>query len=99
MEINKTSLDNYITGNYGEEEKDMQPPKIISKLKVEMIMKDLLKLIDKVEDLEQIVINQGAKQRDNYKLVNDRVDEAFDVIKMLERKVYYVTNVMVIILS
>ena len=69
------------------EEKDMQPPKVISKLKVEMIMKDLLKLIDKVEDLEQIVINQGAKQRDNYKLVNDRVDEAFDVIKMLERKV------------
>ena len=87
MEINKISLDNYITGNYGEEERDMQPPKVISKLKVEMIMKDLLKLIDKVEDLEQIVINQGAKQRDNYKLVNDRVDEAFDIIKMLERKV------------
>ena len=65
----------------------MQPPKVISKLKIEMITKDLLKLIDKVEDLEQIVINQGAKQRDNYKLVNDRVDEAFDVIKMLERKV------------
>ena len=86
MEINKTSLDNYITGNYGEEEKDMQPPKIISKLKIEMIMKDLLKLIDKVEDLEQIVINQGAKQRDNYMLVNDRITEAFDVIKMIERK-------------
>ena len=65
----------------------MQPPKVISKLKMEMIMKDLLKLIDKVEDLEQIVINQGAKQRDNYKLVNDRITEAFDVIKMLERKV------------
>ena len=65
----------------------MQPPRVISKLKVEMITKDLLKVIDKVEDLEQIVINQGAKQRDNYKLVNDRVDEAFDVIKMLERKV------------
>jgi len=65
----------------------MQPPKVISKLKMEMITKDLLKLIDKVEDLEQIVINQGAKQRDNYKLVNDRVDEAFDIIKMIERKV------------
>ena len=87
MEINKTSLDNYITGNYGEEEKDMQPPKVISKLKLDMITKDLLKLIDKVEDLEQIVINQGAKQRDNYMLVNDRVDEAFDVIKMIERKI------------
>ena len=56
-------------------------------LKIEMIMKDMLKLMDKVDDLEQIVFNQGAKQRDNYKLVNDRVDEAFDVIKMLERKV------------
>ncbi len=65
----------------------MQPPKVISKLKMEMITKDLLKLIDKVEDLEQIVINQGAKQRDNYKLVNDRVDEAFDIIKMIERKI------------
>ena len=52
-----------------------------------MIMKDMLKLMDKVDDLEQIVFNQGAKQRDNYKLVNDRIDEAFDVIKMLERKV------------
>ena len=86
MEINKISLDNYITGNYGEEERDMQPPRVISKLKVEMIMKDMLKLMDKVDDLEQIVFNQGAKQRDNYKLVNDRIDEAFDVIKMLERR-------------
>jgi len=64
----------------------MQPPRVISKLKVEMIMKDMLKLMDKVDDLEQIVFNQGAKQRDNYKLINDRVDEAFDVIKMLERR-------------
>ena len=64
----------------------MQPPRVISKLKVEMIMKDMLKLMDKVDDLEQIVFNQGAKQRDNYKLVNDRIDEAFDVIKMLERR-------------
>ena len=54
---------------------------------MEMIMKDLLKLIDKVEDLEQIVINQGAKQRDNYMLVNDRITEAFDIIKMIERKI------------
>ena len=50
-------------------------------------MKDMLKLMDKVDDLEQIVFNQGAKQRDNYKLVNDRITEAFDIIKMLERKV------------
>ena len=86
MEINKISLDNYITGNYGEKEKDMQPPWVISKLKIAMIMIAMLKLMDKVDVLEKIVFNQGAKQRDNYKLVNDRIDEAFDVIKMLERK-------------
>ena len=63
----------------------MQPPRVISKLKVEMIMKDMLKLMDKVDDLERIVFNQGAKHRDNYKLINDRVDEAFDIIKMIER--------------
>ena len=66
----------------------MQPPKVINKMKIEGILsKDLLKLIDKVEELEQMIINQGAKQKDNYKLVNDRIDEVFDIIKMLERKV------------
>ena len=65
----------------------MQPPKVINKMKIEGILsKDLLKLIDKVEELEQMIINQGAKQKDNYKLVNDRIDEVFDIIKMLERR-------------
>jgi|TARA_R100000963_G_C4614933_1_gene84159 hypothetical protein len=65
----------------------MQPPKVINKMKIEGILsKDLLKLIDKVEELEQMIINQGAKQKDNYKLVNDRIDEIFDIIKMLERR-------------
>jgi len=64
----------------------MQPPKVISKMKIEMIMKDMLKLMDKVDDLEQMIFNQGAKNRDNYKLVNDRITEAFDIIKILERK-------------
>ena len=54
---------------------------------VEVLYKeDLLKLMDKVDDLEQMIFNQGAKNRDNYKLINDRITEAFDVIKMLERR-------------
>ena len=55
-------------------------------MKVKVIEEDLLKLMDKVDDLEQMIFNQGAKNRDNYKLVNDRITEAFDIIKILERK-------------
>jgi hypothetical protein len=51
-----------------------------------ILSKDLLKIIDKVESLEQMIINQGAKQKENYKLVNDRINEIFDIIKMLERR-------------
>ena len=47
---------------------------------------DILKLIDKVDDLEQMIFNCNAKRRDEYKLINDRITEAFDVIKMLERR-------------
>ena len=47
---------------------------------------DILKLIDKVDDLEQMIFNCEAKRRDEYKLINDRITEAFDVIKMLERR-------------
>ena len=91
MKIDKISLDNYITGNYGEiyhlkEETIMQPKRIINSMKVKVIEEDMLKIMDKLDDLEQMIFNQGAKQRDNYKLVNDRIDEAFDVIKMLERR-------------
>ena len=86
MEINKTSLDNYITGNYGEEEKIMQPKRIINSMKVKVIEEDMLKIMDKLDDLEQMIFNQGAKNRDNYKLINDRITEAFDAIKMLERR-------------
>jgi hypothetical protein len=45
---------------------------------------DMLKLIDKVDDLEQMIFNSDAKRRDEYKLVNDRITEAFDTIKILE---------------
>ena len=47
---------------------------------------DILKLIDKVDDLEQMIFNCDAKRRDEYKLINDRITEAFDVIKILERR-------------
>jgi hypothetical protein len=46
---------------------------------------DILKLIDKVDELEQMIFNCDAKRRDEYKLINDRITEAFDVIKILER--------------
>jgi len=48
---------------------------------------DILKLIDKVDDLEQMIFNSDAKRRDEYKLINDRITEAFDIIKMIEREV------------
>jgi len=54
--------------------------------RIDPMKKDILKLIDKVEDLEQMIFNCNAKRRDEYKLINDRITEAFDVIKMLERR-------------
>ena len=50
------------------------------------IKDDILKLIDKVDELEQMIFNCDAKRRDEYKLINDRITEAFDVIKILERR-------------
>ena len=67
-------------------EYNMQPKRIINSMKVKVIEEDLLKVFDKIDDLEQMIYNQGAKNRDNYKLVNDRITEAFDIIKILERK-------------
>ena len=65
---------------------NMQPKRIINSMKVKVIEEDLLKVMDKIDDLEQMIYNQGAKNRDNYKLINDRITEAFDIIKMLERR-------------
>ena len=64
----------------------MQPKRVINSMKVKVIEEDMLKIMDKIDDLEQMIFNQGAKNRDNYKLVNDRITEAFDIIKILERK-------------
>ena len=65
---------------------NMQPKRIINSMKVKVIEEDLLKVMDKIDDLEQMIYNQGAKNRDSYKLINDRITEAFDIIKILERK-------------
>ena len=54
--------------------------------RIDPMKKDILALIDKIEDLEQMIFNCNAKRRDEYKLINDRITEAFDVIKMLERR-------------
>ena len=65
---------------------DENSEKYISEPVEILYKKDILKLIDKVEDLEQMIYNQGAKNRDNYKLINDRITEAFDIIKILEKE-------------
>ena len=54
--------------------------------RIEPMKEDMLKLIDKVDELEQMIFNCDSKRRDEYKLINDRITEAFDVIKMLERR-------------
>ena len=64
----------------------MQPKRIINSMKVKVIAEDLLKLMDKVDELEQYIHNIHEKIRNNHSLVNDRITEAFDVIKMLERR-------------
>jgi len=46
---------------------------------------DLLKLVDKLDSVEQMIYNLNAKTKDQYKLINDRINEAFDIIKTLER--------------
>ena len=46
----------------------------------------MLKMMDKLDDHEQMFINLQRKQIDNYKLVNDRITELFDIIKQLEKE-------------
>jgi len=53
--------------------------------RIKPIKEDLLKLMDKVDSVEQMIHNLNAKTREQYMLINDRVDEAFDIIKILEK--------------
>ena len=85
MKIDKISLDNYITGNYGEERSDkMVLPN--NDYRIDPMKKDILKLIDKVEDLEQMIFNCNAKRRDEYKLINDRINELLERLLAIERE-------------
>ena len=47
---------------------------------------DLNKMMDKLDNLEQMNHNLNAKVKEQYMLINDRIDEAFDIIKLIERK-------------
>ena len=47
----------------------------------------MLKMINKMEDLEQQMINIKHKLKEQYILINDRYNSAFEQIHELERKV------------
>ena len=53
--------------------------------RIDPMKKDILKLIDKVEDLEQMLYNCNAKRRDEYKLINDRINELLERLLAIER--------------
>ena len=53
--------------------------------RIDPMKKDILKLIDKVEDLEQMIFNCNAKRRDEYKLINDRINELLEKTLAIER--------------
>ena len=50
-------------------------------------VKDILKLMDKADDVEQMVINVDAKYKDRYKLVNDRINELLERIIIIEKEI------------
>ena len=73
-------------------------------LGVEELKRDMLKMMDKLDDHEQMLINQQHRidainkkswdnnlrfsedLRDNYKLINDRINHLFDIVKQLEKE-------------
>ena len=54
--------------------------------RIEPMKKDIMNLMDKVDDLEKIIHNSNEDRKEQYMLINDRINEAFDIIKMIERK-------------
>ena len=69
----------------GYKKKRMNYNMVTSDYRIEPIKKDILKLIDKVEDLEQMIYNCDAKRRDEYKLINDRINELLERIIVIEK--------------
>ena len=55
-------------------------------LGIEEIKRDMLKMMDKLDDHEQMFINLQRKHIDDYKLINDRITELFDIVMMLEKE-------------
>ena len=55
-------------------------------LGIESVKRDMLKMMDKLDEHEQMFINLQRSRSDDYKLINDRITEAFDIIKMLEKE-------------
>ena len=55
-------------------------------LGIESVKRDMFKMMDKLDEHEQMFINLQRRRSDDYKLINDRITEAFDIIKMLERE-------------
>ena len=49
--------------------------------------KDKINLIEMIDDLERVMKNSNDNRKEQYMLINDRIDEAFDIIKILERKI------------
>jgi hypothetical protein len=57
----------------------MEEDKSINQIQYEHVLKLVSILTERMRNLE-------SKYSDEYKLLNDRVTEAFDIMKMLERK-------------
>ena len=67
-------------------------------LGIESVKRDMLKMMDKLDEHEQMFINLQhrdfyqqfinlqRKHIDDYKLINDRITEIFDILKQLERE-------------
>ena len=65
----------------------------------EKIKKDMLTMMNKIDALEQKIININFRNRselfdesDKYKLINDRIDHLIDIVNQLERKLYNYTS-------
>ena len=54
--------------------------------RIEPMKQNIIKIMDKVDNLEQMIDKLNTKIDNDYKLVNDRINEAFDIIKILERR-------------
>ena len=54
--------------------------------RIKPMKEDIMNLMDKIDDLEKMFHNSNEDRKEQYVLINDRIDEAFDIIKMIERK-------------